>query len=301
MDRSTLLVAVALCFAGCRQSGCGKGSDIDIPPDLDTGPRTRFAAPLPTDTEASPTKIVIKNETGTLAKLDVTWGEASFVSVAPVDGSLGLATIEVPDGIYQCRCDPSLRCLEYEEPMDRFEELAPLEDHEISWNGKLLRNRLEDDGDLCGQSYAPTGLYLFKACTHDRQHCGVARVQLPTHMPIILTLKKSMISMDRCPLPEGTEKRLSSYHLVRLELSETMLERIASCDPASAVCVDQHELAQTIEAVSGEPCSMFVVPRRSELESLIYLPRPEGEEGGERYSLFFDEHGTSVVFVKYDP
>ncbi len=290
---------VVLVLSGCNRSGCI--SQVEQPDVVEDGaPKALFAATLPTSGDETPTLVVVKNHTGKHVQLDVTWSKASFVTVAPLDASLGTLSLDRPELFCSCPCQPDSRCARCAPPTERGLDLAPGEIHEIAWNGRLVRYRTEPDKDTCHDAFSPPpGLYIISVCDRTRQYCAAVRMKLPSRMPVVLALKRSTLLVDRCPLEQGEMERLATYHLVRMELSGVEVNRLAACEPTSVVCVDQPDLPAMIEGAGEDLCSLLVIPRRSEIESVVVLP-VEGNAGEERtYSAFFDLYGTQVLRIRH--
>lgn len=293
-------LALVLVLGGCSR-GCGEEPSVaDGSGTAQKGRGAYFASPVPDDDDQSPTKIVIKNHTGKHIQLDFTHGQLGVVHVAPLDASLGTLMLDRPDGHCSCPCAPDATCPECEPPRPEYEEMELYETLELEWNGLMRRHRVEDDGDFCFDAFRPpSGLYIISVCEKNRQYCSAVRMKLPTRMPVLLEVERSALTVDRCPLASGEARRLTTYHLVRMELAGEDLATIASCDPASATCLDQHLLPEEMEKLGGESCSLFVVPRRSELESLIVTRNADGEITTQ--SAFYDPYGTNVLSVKTGP
>ena len=117
---------------------------------------------------------------------------------------------------------------------------------------------------------------------------------------IVLDLEPYEAQADECPAGPMTVERLAAYHLVYMELYGVVPDRIASCDPSKALCVLPPDLGATKEKLRGEMCSLLVTPAGEEVESLVFLPLPEGTRGGESFQQFLSPDGMEIVRVRFE-
>jgi hypothetical protein len=288
------LVIASLLLVGCKpKPGGDPATDATRP--VEAG----FADPLPRSRGDHPTKIVIRSEEE--AGIDVGAGRGSNIVVAPMQASLGRLSLLVEDAWGACRCDPDLTCPEFEPPPRRIERVTADSPMQIEWIGRLVRHGVEADGDWCGTSFVPPeGDYVFRICDVTGRRCAVETVRLPAGQDIVLDLEPYEVSADACPLQPLGAERIATYHLVYMELGGIVPERIAACEPSSALCVMPADLAATKEKLRGEKCGLLVTPAGEEIESLVLLPLPEGTRGGESFQQFLGPDGFEVVRVRFE-
>jgi len=291
------VLVAALLVAGCR-SKTGEERSADHAPAIQSG-KGLLAEPLPRGKGDTPTRIVIRSQEE--VSLDVGAGRGSDIIVAPLQASLGRLSLLVEDPWGACWCSPDHTCPEFEPPprvLVRVSKDSPLE---IEWIGKLVRYGREADGDRCGTSFVPVpGEYMFRVCDTSGKRCAVKKVHLPPEKDVVLELEPHEARAEACPSDPMTVERLATYHLVYMELYGILLDRIASCDPSKAVCVPPADLEATKKKLRGEKCSLLVTPAGDEVESLVFLPLPEGTHGGESFQQFLSPDGMEVLRVRFE-
>jgi hypothetical protein len=295
MDKITpylhLALVASLLVAGCKPKPEGDQALRSVKSD--------FATSLPRTKGDYPTTIVIRSQVD--AQLNVGAGRGSQIVVAPLQASLGRLSLLIEDPWGACWCNPDALCPEFEPPGRRLERVTKDSPMKIEWIGKLVRHGREADGDWCGTSFVPPpGDYMFRVCDDSGKRCALEKVQLPPEKDIVLELEPHEAQADACPEGPVTAERLATYHLVYMELSGILLDRIAACDPSKALCVLPPDLGSTKEKLRGEKCSLIVTPAGEEMESLVFLPLPEGTRGGENYQQFLSPDGMKVMRVRFE-
>jgi hypothetical protein len=274
MTRVALAAVAAVVTAGCDAGGC-RGAGERAEPLV-------FAEEVAAPGGESPSRVVIENRTGERVRLSAPREDRPLVSVAPLRAALGICALDLGGEAGRV-------------------ELAPLSTHETSWNGRLARRRRGPDGRILRETFPPPpGLYMLEACDATGRYCGLIRTRLPTRMPLVIPLARRVATVERCPVGEELARRLATYHLVRLDLRGEGGSRLGSCDPAGARCVDQHELPAALEGPGEAGCEVLVVPRRSEIETVVVLSSGPPPAGPVRFSASFDALGARLVSVRRD-
>ena len=65
-------------------------------------------------------------------------------------------------------------------------------------------------------------------------------------------------------------------------------------------CVAPAELERELVGARSEPCTVFIIPRGTEVEARAFLPLPEGTHGGESYAQFYDPDFTRFLRARYE-
>lgn len=338
----SLLVSIAACcasiaagawIAACGSSGATTGASIEAPPATGApvasaseppsprpGPRLPqpLIGALPSDTQATPMRIVVVSDASESLSIETTFGRLESVSVASLDEPLGLLTADSEDeaGGYPraCACPCDAPCAECERPLDRSEPLPPGGRVELAWNGRLRRYRSGAQG-TCFDSFAPSaGRYLVRVCTGrpiegDVGPCGSVEVTLPSSEPI--TVHVGAREAPACPLTPQLLDRAARAALSSMATRHVVPERAARCEPI-ATCYAETDLPYGEDVVRGaryarDPssppprgCGVLVSPRGDRLLVRVLLPLPEGTLGGERFDHEMDGAATRILSMRFE-
>ncbi|MBX7190551.1 MAG: hypothetical protein K1X94_00750 [Sandaracinaceae bacterium] len=313
-------------------SGCGSSrtSSPTVEPVVAPPPTTSAAAgpslptptiaALPTGTSPTPTSIVIVSDARQALSIETTFGALESVSIASLDTPLGVldADSEDVDGGYPraCACPCGGPCAECERPMGRSEALAPGARVTLAWNGLLRRYRSDARTGSCFESFAPApGRYLVRVCTGrpiegEPGPCGSAEVTLPSSTPI--TIHVGARESLACPLEPALLERAARAALSTMERNAIVPDRIAACRPVAS-CHAESDLAYGEDVIRGaaytrergEPppppgTCVLVAPRGDQLLTRVFLPLPDGMQGGERFDHVLDASATRILSVRYE-
>ncbi len=258
---------------------------------------TTPTTPPPPPVEVHPITLSVVAPPDTPVDLDTTWGSLAFLRMVDLSGTLLETGLHMPDAFCACECDPELRCPECEPPMPSTLHLEPGQRHDLTWDGRITRFRVDADHDRCAEVRPPTqGPWLLAACDQDSQHCARAEVRFPSELPLLLELGGPQGPATTCPT--GAEQRLARAHHARLMSRGVVPDRVRPCDPEAARCVQPDALAAALASSRDQACTLWVIPRGQELEVMAFAPLPEGYVGGERYSSFWDPWGTRITRVR---
>ncbi len=256
------------------------------------------------ETAIVPARIRVVNDTEETLVLDRSYGPASPLGVVALGpgGERPLSLDQEDDDQSQnfvatCECRCSARdCAECEPPQEVLVTLAPGDDYTFMWNGKLRRRRTHRLGMACWTTIlAQPGAYVFSACTESGR-CGRVEVTLPTSsIEIRLSQQVSMDTCDRFDAQRSWAVRGRVLDQLQYALRDRPLD---ACNRVA--CVSAEELDAELEAAREQACTVFIVPRGHEIEGRVFLPLPEGTNGGESYSHFFDPDLTTLLRAPYE-
>ena len=126
--------------------------------------------------------------------------------------------------------------------------------------------------------------------------CGRAEVTLPAEsIEIRLSNAATVAGCDDFDASRSWAIRGRAVDQLGYALRDRPLNE---CNRVSCVMPDQ--LEAELEGAREHPCSVFIVPRETEVEARVFLPLPEGTNGGESYSHFFDPDLTRLLRARYE-
>lgn len=247
-------------------------------------------APLAETGFATPAVVRVVNDTDTARSFDVTFGPHQPFGVGRLDGELDPSASFGP-----CVCACGAPCPSAARPEQQTVRLEPGAAHEFAWDGRLVRS----GGDLgqCCESFAPpAGSYVVTACADDGG-CARTEVTLPAQAPVVVSLGAASTAATCATLDLALHQDAVARFVA--ELGPMLSDRpVSECPPAR--CVESGDLVAALDLSRDRACTVVVIPRGAEVETLAFLPLPPGHDGGERYARFTDPDFTRVFRVRYE-
>ena len=292
---SWLAIAAAMA-AGCSDGGCV--SRIEPPPSY-----APFAneEPVSNCCDPKPQTITLRNDTDAAIGFDVTWGGAAFLTVAEIHGRNGQLGLAQPGPRCECSCEADT-CADCSEPSDAEILLAPAEQHEIAWDGRLLRSRHNAHGEACTDDFnPPRSDYLFAACDRDGTSCARLVAEVPADQGLLLAFVREggVEPPPTCATAGALITRAANLALYHMRFGGIAVDRLGFCDPESAACVTAGGPPPAL--APGVPCAVHVLLGEDEIETRVLMRAapPASKTGArradDRFRIFLDAAASRVT------
>lgn len=253
--------------------------------------------------------VVFVNDGDADLELDVTFGAADPITLAPAEGpSLGFLTADSPDGrACACPCEAE-HCIECEPPLHRTLAVPAHGRATLEWNGLVRRYRPRDHR-ACFETPTPVGTFVVaataalvgvpRAADGQRRPPYVAHAvaTFPADTPIELRFEGAPTLA--CPLEPALLTRAASAVLDHVHTHHLFDDRLAACAEPAA-CVAENDIAAREASAVTTPCSIFVTPIDHELRVRFFAPLPPGRRGGEHFDHFLDVDATELERAHYE-